>query len=210
MGKLRSGILGQIRGKVAGVVGGQWKNINYLREFVKPANPNTAAQQVQRTKFADVVAFCKQLVGPIFNTYTDQFLKAMSGFNFFVKQNIAIFDGSPDFPTVLVTEGKLFMGAVTVTDASATTNTVSFTWATSKGSNGLDADAIFACAYNEDVGNWGFMAAEDARDQGGVGSSIGLSIAAGNTIHVWLFAAQRIGTQTIMISNSVHDSDVGA
>jgi hypothetical protein len=156
------------------------------------------------------VAFAKQLVGPVFNTYTDQFLKSMSGFNFFLKQNIDEFDGSPDYSLVKATEGKLFNGGVTAGAASATTNDIAFTWSVNLGSNGLDADAVYCGAYNEGSGRWGFMAAEDARDQGGTGSSISLNIGVGATIHLYLFFIQRVGNQITMISDSAHDSAVGA
>src|SRR5690606_2396552 len=91
MGKIRSGILSRVSGKVAGVVGGNWKNVAYLREYVVPANPNTAAQAAQRAKFSACVAFAKPLVGPIFQAYTDKFQKNMSGYNAFIKSNISLF-----------------------------------------------------------------------------------------------------------------------
>lgn len=164
MAKLRSGILGNIRGKVAGVVGGQWKDINYVREYVKPANPNTAAQQTQRTKMADAVAFCKALVGPVFNAYTDKFQKAMSGFNFFVKRNIAEFDGAVDYAALLLTEGKLhaptnFAAVYDTGFADAT-----LTWDETLGNNGALTDAIFGAIYDAGTGLWYFPAAEGDRD----------------------------------------------
>ena len=210
MAKLRSGILGQVRGKVAGVVGGQWKDVNYVREFVKPANPNTAAQQTQRGKFGDCVAFAKPLVGPIFNVYTDIFFKGMSGFNAFIKSNIQHFTAVPDLPSVKVTEGKLYMGVVTITAASAAGNQVDFTWGVATGNNGADDDKIFAVAYNTMTGATAFMAAEDERDQGAVGSSISIGISVADLIHVFLFAIKKSGTVVTMVSDSHHDSMVGA
>ena len=44
MGIIQSGILSPVSGKVAGVVGGKWKDKAYLRAWVKPANPNSAAR----------------------------------------------------------------------------------------------------------------------------------------------------------------------
>jgi hypothetical protein len=210
MGKLRSGILGQIRGKVAGVVGGQWKDVNYVREFVKPANPNTAAQQTQRAKFGDCVSFARPLVGPVFNAYTDIFFKGMSGFNAFIKSNIALFGDPPTWASVKVTEGKLYLGTVTVTDVSASSNTVTFTWGTATGNNGLATDKIFAVAFNEDTGATAFPSSEDVRSNGGTGGQIAIGSTADDTVHVWLFAIQKSGTQIIMISNSAHDSGVSA
>jgi hypothetical protein len=210
MGKLRSGILGQIRGKVAGVVGGQWKDVNYVREYVKPANPDTAAQQVQRALFSSCVAFCKPLVGPVFNAYTDIFYKGMSGFNAFIKSNIDLFTPTPTYASILVTEGKLYLGPVTVTDVSDSANTVTFTWSTSTGSNGASSDKIFAVAYNQDVGLWGMASSEDVRSNGATGGQIAVSSSAGQTVRVWVFAIKKSGTQVLMVSNSGTDSGVSA
>lgn len=89
MAIIKAGILSKVSGKVAGVVGGTWKGKNYLRELVKPANPNTALQQAQRGKMGMVVGVARQLVGDILNPYLNKFCKEMSGYNWFCKENIA-------------------------------------------------------------------------------------------------------------------------
>lgn len=94
MAKIKAGILSKVSGKVAGVVGGTWKGTNYLRELVKPANPNTALQQAQRSKMRAVVRCARTLTGDVFKPYLDKFLKNMSGYNWFVKNNIAKFSGA--------------------------------------------------------------------------------------------------------------------
>lgn len=95
MAKIKAGILSKVSGKVAGVVGGTWKGTNYLRELVKPANPNTALQQAQRGKMSFVVAVARQLVGDVLNPYLNKFCKTMSGYNWFCKENIKKLSGSP-------------------------------------------------------------------------------------------------------------------
>lgn len=164
MAKLRSGILGQLRGKVAGVVGAQWKHINYIREYVLPANPNTALQAAQRTKMADVVAFCKPLVGPVFNAYTDRFYKEMSGFNAFIRSNIAIFDGSPDYTAIFATEGKLSNILVSVATYDTGGPDITIQYLANLGNNGSNDDAVYAAAYHVPTGFWYFPSAEAARD----------------------------------------------
>lgn len=94
MAKIKAGILSKVSGKVAGVVGGTWKGTNYLRELVKPANPNTALQQAQRSKMRACVRCARTLTGDVFKPYLDKFLKNMSGYNWFVKNNIAKFNGT--------------------------------------------------------------------------------------------------------------------
>lgn len=199
MAKIRSGVLGNTRGKVAGVVGSQWKNVNYLREYVLPANPNTAAQQVQRTKMADIVEFCKPLVGPVFNAYTDRFQKAMSGFNYFIKQNIVEFDGTLDYAALKLTEGKLHApGDFAVEKAGVNLN---FTWDETLGNNGALTDKIYGVAINTVSGLWWFFDAEAVRDD--ELASITVPIASlGVSFECYLWAIKYSGTLVDSISLS--------
>ena len=90
MAKIRAGILSKVQGKVGGVVGATWKGKNYLREHVKPSNPNTPAQQLQRAKMSVVVKGASHFLGGVLTRFTNQFVKDMSAYNWFVKQNIAL------------------------------------------------------------------------------------------------------------------------
>lgn len=204
MARLRSGILGNIRGKVAGVVGSQWKDKNYLREYIKPANPNTAAQQVQRGYMTEAVAFCKTLVGPIFNSYTDKFQKSMSGFNRFIKTNIALFDGTTDYPSVLISEGKLSIVATfAVTYNNADGETV-LTWVKNLGNNGADTDKMFWAIFNDISKLWHFAPAEVDRSVETDTQTLptGLNPAA---LHCYILGAQYAGAIVDIISDSVYD-----
>jgi len=210
MAKLRAGILGQVSGKVSGVVGGTWKDKNYVREYVIPANPNTAAQQTQRGLFGRAVDFCKQLVGPIFNVYTDKFQTKMSGYNYFVKRNIKEFTDPPSYENVLISEGKLFSAESKDEEANSTFNTFNFDWEVGLGSNGKDDDKIYMAAYNSNTGRWGFSAAEGVRSLGALGASVALEMTAGDVIKSYLVTAQYVGTTLDIISNSFYASTVAA
>src|SRR5690554_5177519 len=62
MAKLREGILGGLSGKVGTVVGGRWRDVDYIRS--KPAivrNPNTESQQKQRTRFSMLIKLLKRI-----------------------------------------------------------------------------------------------------------------------------------------------------
>lgn len=89
MAKIKSGILSKVQGKVAGVVGATWKGKNYLRELVKPGNPNTPAQQLQRGKMSVAVKASRTFLAPVLTRFVSKFVKNMSAYNWFVKQNIA-------------------------------------------------------------------------------------------------------------------------
>ncbi len=121
MAKIKAGILSKVSGKVAGVVGGTWKGTNYLRELVKPANPNTPLQQAQRGKMSFVVAVARQLVGDVLNPYLNKFCKTMSGYNWFCKENIKRLAGTPlKFSSAPVLSfGTLQSGTVQATGADA-------------------------------------------------------------------------------------------
>lgn len=201
MARLRSGILGQLRGKVAGVVGSQWKDKNYIREYVLPANPNTAAQQTQRTKMADCVEFCKPLVGPVFNAYTDRFQKSMSGFNRFIKSNIAVFDGAPDFMGILLTEGKLSNVAITTSKYDTGTGDNIFVFTTNYQNNGAATDKVYAAVYDESTNTWFFAAAEVARST----LTITVPCDTGLTftdLESWIWCAKYSNTLVAMLSDS--------
>lgn len=89
MAKIRAGILSKVQGKVGGVVGATWKGKNYLREHVKPSNPNTPAQQLQRSKMSVAVKAAGHFLGGVLTRFVNPFVKSMSAYNWFVKQNIA-------------------------------------------------------------------------------------------------------------------------
>lgn len=188
MAVLRSGILGHTSGKVAGVVGGKWKNKSYIREYVIPANPNTTPQQTQRGKMRDCVTFAKALVGQIFNTYGDKFQKGMSGFNYFIQQNIAIFDGSVSYSAIKITFGKLWKA--TIATATRVSGTVTITWdPASLGNNGAATDGVYAAIYIIGTGLWYFASAEVARSVGTIDVTIPSATSSGNII-CFLFAAK--------------------
>lgn len=199
MGKILSGILSKVSGKVAGVVGASWKDVAYLRAYVKPANPNTAAQQVQRTKFSDCVDFAKPMVGQVFNAYTDRFQKSMSGFNFFIKRNIDIFDGTPDYTLIKVTEGPLSNVIVSAADYAGAN--IDVFWDFNYGNNGLATDKVFVLVYDSGTGIFYFDGAEIQRDVGTAEVTIGAGLTVAN-LKVYVITAQYVTGVLTLIANA--------
>lgn len=202
MGILSTGILGSIRGKVAGVVGGQWKDKNYLRGYAVPANPNTASQQVQRNLFKGAVAFAQLILGQILNVYVDPFQKTMSGFNYFIKKNISEFIAIPLWTNIMITFGKLSHPTITLPPLYLVDHYV-VAFNTNYGANGKAADKVFGLAYNATLGIMYFAAAEVAR------STVTINIDMpegdpGDTIAFWIFAASYDPAGNLdMVSDSV-------
>ncbi len=203
MARLRAGILGNVRGKVAGVVGSQWKDKNYIREYIKPANPNTSAQQAQRTLMSNTVNFCKSLVGPVFNAYTDIFYKGMSGFNFFIKRNITFCDDPIVYANIKLTEGKL--SPVIPSAAVYTTGSGDLTIAFDKnlGNNGSDTDKIYVAALNIDTEVWYFPAAEVDRSTETISLTLPTGITATN-IRTYIWPIKYSNTLVDIIGNAAH------
>ena len=204
MGIIRSGVLGNTRGKIGGVVGGQWKDKNYLREYVKPANPDTPAQQTQRALMSSCVAFAKALVGPIFNAYTDKFQKSMSGFNFFIKSNITLFTAVPTLSSVLISEGKLSPISNFACTYDTATGAFACTWVANKGNNGADTDKVFWAIYDKSDGRWRFAPSETDRSILGDTDTIAAGLTVGD-LSCYALVAQYSGTLVSLISDSVYD-----
>ena len=107
MAKLNAGILSAPRGKVAGVVGSSWKGISYVRQKVTPANPNTAAQQAQRGKMSAAVKFAQSILAGVLIPFVSPFQKKMSGYNWFIKQNIGKITANGNAENLRFTSGTL-------------------------------------------------------------------------------------------------------
>lgn len=200
MGIIQSGILSGVSGKVAGVVGGRWKDKYYLRAWVKPANPDSAAQQTQRGKFADCVAFAKPLVGEVFNVYMDMFLKSMSGFNYFIKHNIVEFDGSPTYGNIKLTSGPLSPLASPAAVYSVTSLVV--TWSANYGNSGAAHDEVFTVVYDSSTGIFYFADGPVYRENETDTITLPAGLTATN-LEVWLIASHGQGGVVNNVADSV-------
>jgi hypothetical protein len=110
MGKIRQGILGGVSGKIANVVGGSWKGINYLRSLpVSVANPRTTPQVAQRGKLAGAVKVSKPILGAWIKPLFDRFAIQQSGYNVWVSENIENMDrdGYLDASTLIMAKGSM-------------------------------------------------------------------------------------------------------
>lgn len=97
MGIIKRGILGGFSGKVANVVGTSWKGIAVMKSMpLSVANPNTVAQQGQRTAMSNVVGFGQQIGLDVIRTLNNRWAGQMSGFNAFTKRNVSRFKPGND------------------------------------------------------------------------------------------------------------------
>lgn len=205
MGVIKRGILGGFSGSVANVVGGSWKGIAYMR--AKPlsvANPRTAGQVAQRTKFTAVVDVASQLLAGIVKPLWDRFAQGESGYNAFVSANIAAFSATGELtPGFLKTsEGSLTGQEVDSQNVTAGSPTAVMTWLDNSGTgSALGTDEVYAVVYNKTQDVWGFSSAVQTRSDSTVSVTLPANVAGGDECFGWLAFRKADGTQ-------VSDSDV--
>lgn len=158
MGVIKQGILGGFSGKVANVVGSSWKGIAVIK--AKPlsvANPRTAGQVAQRSTLSAIVADARLLLAALIQPFWNPFAQKMSGYNDFVKTNIAAYDenGLNTPASFFSMRGSLLGVVAAVASASAATNNITINWPNNTGqSDALGTDEINVVIYNETQGYW--------------------------------------------------------
>ena len=94
-----------------GAIGGaavfaKWRGIDYARQYVKPANPQTTAQQANRTRFAFLREMWKLapsiLIAP-WNAFAQG--KPFTGMNKFVGENNRVLNGETDLQNLIGSPG---------------------------------------------------------------------------------------------------------
>lgn len=178
MGKINQGILGGVSGKVGNVIGGNWKGIDYLR--VKPsnvANPKTAGQVDQRTKFSTVLRFLQPMTDFLrvgFKLYANK----MTQFNAAMSYNLnnAITGTYPnfviDYANSLVTRGNL-TAAADGSSTSVSSGVVDISWTDNSGSgSALATDKAMILLYNSNRGESIFTTEGSARSTGNESVSV--------------------------------------
>lgn len=203
-GVITQGILGGFSGKVGPVVGGKWKDIQYMRGYVTPANPNTAGQQVVRAKFSKMILLARGLLTSILNVYWDPFYSNMSGFNAFVSKNYDLLDGSSDLPaTAIISDGTLEpIPSLTATYITIT-GSVSCVFSDDCSGNGLDTDYVQAVAYDKNLELFYFDDGSTSRGEGTLSFTIPQGKTATNVI-VFLFCFRGTGS-AFTVSTSIGD-----
>lgn len=201
MGKLVSGILGPVSGRIGGVVGASWKGVKYLRSYVVPGASNTLAQTQQRARFAAMIIPAKYFTTRIFNPYVDKFLTRQSGFNRYVSANIP---KAPLYLPVLnhsVTSGPLHPGSGLAAVYTTGTGSMAVTWTASLGIDGLATDVAIAWARHRVTGVVTFSADGERAD-----AAATIACAAGLTatdFDVGVFFAQMNGALVSKISTNL-------
>lgn len=205
MAKIPQGILGGISGRVGNVVGGDWKGINYIRSMpLSVANPNTALQQAQRGAFSSVVSVARLLLADLVATYWDPFARAMSGYNSFIKQNIAAFDTAGfDDPTIFSAGRGILTGVLNLAcTAGEGAGSLAFTWDDNDGvGDALAADEGLFLWYNVTQDYWNFDGVSLSDRASASGGKADTRILESDVLEVYMFFRR---TDISKISDSSH------
>lgn len=201
MAKISAGILSNPRGKVAGVVGSTWKGQGYIREKVIPANPNTAAQQAQRSSMKNVVHFAQLILANILIPYVSPFQKHQSGYNWFVKQNIKLFTTEFPYSTAI----KLTAGTLTPPAVEATLANKKIVCTSSVAANpAASGETLRLCALAVDTTNKKvyFTSSEYTGTSASLEIDIDDEVTGGDCLFFYFNALEKEGLKTRDVSTS--------
>jgi len=200
-GVITQGILGGFSGKVGPVVGGKWKDIDYMRGYVIPANPNTTGQQTVRLKFAKLVAYAQSVLATLLQVYWDPFYSNMSGFNAFISNNYA------DLPVNNIMDDSATMAkgtleplaSITSAIVAGTSLTVTFNGTVS--GNGLATDELKAVVIRFSDNTLHFIDSSDTRAD----SPVVFTVPPGLTDddYVWVFCHRGTGSSFLVSNDKV-------
>jgi len=195
--------LGNLTGRLAGMVGASWKGIDYIRKMVIPANPNTVAQQGTRTVFAWLVEKGRRINSTILKNYVIPKPKKMSPFNMFIKRNQPMIDaGAVTIGDMVIGKGGLYAPTSVLTEADSTTEEVTLTWTGEKQGEALDTDTVLCMAWNATQDLYYFSTDKVRSELASVIAAVGM--AENDVVHGWIFFVQ--GTD--LSSETLYDDTV--
>jgi hypothetical protein len=198
MGVIKQGILGGFSGKVANVVGSSWKGIAVIKSRpLSVANPKTAAQTGQRTKFSAAVAFAVTLLTSIVKPFWDRFAQLQSGYNAFIQANIYNFSsaGVPNYPNLIISRGSLLGQTITSIVSANGNDAVDVTFIDNSGAgNALATDEAYAVVWNETQDVIGVSTGIDTRGDGQVSLNMPTDCVTADVLHAYLAFRKADGT----------------
>lgn len=210
MAVIKQGILGAFSGKVGSVVGSSWKGIAIMKALpASVANPRTAKQVIQRGKMSSAVKFAKAVLPEVIKPLNDRFVSRMSGYNYFIQQNIQCFEGGElTKPEDLRISPS--MNKAQLIDAIAAGSKVHKRKATFTSDAGdgfaLDTDVCYMVGYHLDSGEiWGGKC-EGTRGDGEVEFDVPMVWEeVEGTFHLWFSFMRNDGTVVFATSYFVYE-----
>lgn len=203
MAVIKRGILGGFQNKIGNVVGSSWKGISTMRALpISVANPRTAAQTGQRTKFGAVARMASAILPTIVKPLWDRFAQRESGYNAFIRTNIPQFENSGVYTVdqLVMSKGVLAPAVPLTATFNDATNVLTVTWTPAPVGDGLPTDRLYVALFTDlqDQEPIGF--ADVAARSAGTATMGSIALEPGySEIHVYLSFKSLDGTK---VSNS--------
>lgn len=201
MGVINQGILGSVSGKVGPVVGGKWKGIPYLRSYVIPKYSDTDDQKAQRGAFGACAGLARNIKLSIIQPLWDRLVTNMSGFNYFIKKNIAYFTSPSFFVTanIKIALGDLQGIADLTAEYDNTTGDVDLAWSNNTGVNGALATDYLFVVITDKYGNVLYSNMfSDAQSQRSLEAKTITTVPGQSLNDIFVFAGFHRGTGTVL------------
>jgi hypothetical protein len=149
---IKRGILGGFKGKIGNIIGSSWKGIATMRaQPLSVANPKSAGQVTQRGKFSFAVSIAQTILTVIIKPLWDRFAVQMSGYNSFIKANVAelVSYAGTDWSAIKFSIGKIGNAGQVSFQLSAATEDLYVEWDSTSGvENKLDSDIPYIVLVN--------------------------------------------------------------
>lgn len=147
MAILEGGIFSNPRGKTGGIVFGAARTRTgkkvTSRLLVPPSNPNTAAQQVQRGKFAESLAIVRLIGSTIYQSDFNRSIGQLPGFQSLTSIYLNSLNASDVIGTIPpINLGSLHKPATFTAETAAGSSMVTVDWSVELGINGDEDDIL--------------------------------------------------------------------
>lgn len=146
MAKLKGGILGKVTGSVGNIVTASWKGINYARDRVIPANPQSVGQMKVRNNMTNLVLLGRSIKSVFIDTYWENLVRgtANSGWAKFIGTNQKATYENGNLQDVKLASGDLEGAANLSVVVSEPLEEVQFSFDATSVSNGSATDVVYA------------------------------------------------------------------
>lgn len=155
MSILEGGLFSNPRGKTGGVVFGAARTRTgkkvTSRLLVPPSNPNTAAQQTQRGKFAEALAIVRLIGSGIYQSDFNRSIGQLPGFQSMTSIYLNSMDAVSSLGTIPpINLGSLHKPATYTADTPPSSKVVKVDWSTELGINGHANDIVHLLSVEQD------------------------------------------------------------
>ena len=189
MGIIVGGVFGKIRKSVGGVTFRNWKGINTASQKVDaPANPRTASQVNNRTRFTNVTLWASIVLIGICQPLLNRLAKGMSGYNLFVNWNAQYFDenGPTDLSSIEISRGSVTAVDTLHVGTIPSNGSINIEWVDNTGDgNALASDLLYGMLYNATKDVLVAFDVNSLREDTGVSITIPVDWITGDIIHAY-------------------------